>query len=158
MTAANGSAPAIDARELRSARKRAFTAAGKAIAALADEAARQRDALAAGEMPPGSPAVLRKAAEKYFALLETLDIMDSLLTPEALEVIYAEHAEPGQVAVSREDLALLTSVITSLHPEVPADDRTPLGRLTRAAHPGGLTPEMAAAVTEPDPGFPPQGS
>ena len=151
--AANGSAPAIDARELRSARKRTFTAATKALAALIDEVAHQRDAMSAGDVPPA--ASLRKAADKYLGLLATLDIQDSILTPEALE---AMHSEPGQVSVSREDLALLTSVITSMHPEVPADDRTPLGRLAAAARPGGLTPEMAAAITVPDPGFPPQGS
>jgi hypothetical protein len=148
---ANGSAPQIDARALRAARKRTFTAAGKACKALLEDLTTHDAELAAGHVPP--EAALAKQAGKYLSLLATLDTMDALLTPEVLEAIYGEHEAPGQVSVSREDLALLTGVITSMHPEVPADDRTPLGRLTAAAHPGGLGPsqlaETAAAVSIP---------
>ena len=120
--------------------------AKKAASVLAGEVAAHQEVLAAGIVPEAG---LRKTAEKYLRLLDTLDIQDPLLTPEALKAIHAEHEEPVlppalRVEVSREDLALLTSVVASQYPG-PADG-TPLGRL------------MAAAVPGPDPGFPPQGS
>jgi hypothetical protein len=149
MTAANGTAPQIDARELRAARKRTFTAAGKALANLEKIVVQDRVELGNGHVPP--QAALRKAADKYLGLLETLDIQDSLLTPEALEAIYAEHEEARQVSVSREDLALLTGVLISsgLVPEGAAMADGPLGRLNAAAHPAGLDASQLALVTIP---------
>jgi hypothetical protein len=153
---ANGTAPQIDASGLAAARKRTLAAAKRARTALADELGAHEGELKNGDVPPA--AGLRKTAEKYTRLLELLDMQDTLLTPEALEAVHSgyEESQNGQVTVSREDLALLTGVITSMHPG-PADG-TPLGRLVRAAH-GGLAPsEMADLAAEPDPGFPPQGS
>jgi hypothetical protein len=151
MTAQNGTAPGIDARELRAARKRTFTAAGKACKALLEDLTTHAAEFAAGRVPP--QAALRKQADKYLGLLETLDIQDSLLTPEALEAIYGEHEEPGQVSVAREDLALLTGVLLSsgLVPEGAAMADGPLGRLNAAAHPAGLDASQLALVTIPGP-------
>jgi hypothetical protein len=160
MTASqNGAAPGIDARELRAARKRTFTAASKALANLEEIVAQDRVELGNGDVPPA--AALRKQADKYLHLLAMLDLQDSLLTPEALEAIYAEHSEPGQVSVARQDLALFTTVVTqpqvlavlNMPQEVPED--SPLGRLVAAVN--ALTPEMAAAVSVPGPQVPSSG-
>jgi hypothetical protein len=146
MTTANGTAPHIDATQLATARRRTFTAVKKALAALEETAAQDMTELGNGDVPPA--AALRKAADKYLGLLADLDRMDALLTPEALEAVHLEHGEPdGQVTVAREDLALLTGVIAGLHPEVPADGSTPLGRLTAAADAGRLSPEQLAQIT-----------
>jgi hypothetical protein len=156
MTASqNGSAPAIDARELRAARKRTFTAATRACAVLADAVTADIATLAAGGVPDVSG--FRKMSEKYASKLDMLDLQDSLLTPEALEAIYGEHSEPGQVSVARDDLALLTGVIISagLVPEGAAAGNTPLGRLNTAVN--ALTPEMAALLTVPGPQSAPSG-
>jgi hypothetical protein len=162
MTASqNGTAPQIDARDLMSARKRAFAAATRACGILAEAAGADSATLANGGVPDA--AAFRKLSEKYLARLDMLGTMDSLLTPEALEAMHLEHEQdvldyPGW----RQDLALLTDVIPGVAPGASADINSPLGRLTRAAHPGRAAAEMAAelaaAVSVPDPGFPPQGS
>ena len=164
MTASqNGTAPQIDVRDLMSGRKRTLAAARKACKTLAGAAEADSVTLENGGVPDA--AAFRKAADKYARLLDTLNAMDSLLTPEALAAIHLEHEEPVlppalRVEVSREDLEPLVGFVTGMVPDGPQPG-TPLGRLTAALNgmPGALlTLPAAPAVPEPDPGFPPQGS
>ena len=145
--------PQIGARQLQALRTRTFTQAGKALATLADITSVHRREFDAGQVP--GAAGLRKAADKYLGLLATLDIADSLLTPEALE---AMHAEDGDgVVVSRGDLAPFVALLrgTGLVPRTVPED-TPLGRLSAAAG-SPVPPEVVklAAVPEGDPGYGP---
>ena len=146
---ANGTGPQVDARQLAALRKRRLAEAGKALQALLDAVNGHRGELDAGYVPPA--AGLRKLADKYLGLLDTLAIIDSILTPEALEAMTYED-DAGTVAVRRDDLALLTDVLRDarLTPTAVTED-TPLGGLTAAAYPGGLGPaEMAFLSVVPD--------
>jgi hypothetical protein len=151
---ANGT-PQAGARQLQSLRRRAFVAANKAVLALLDEAGEHRDALASGGVPPVTG--LRRLADKYFTQLTFLDVIDSVLTPEALEAVAncsdgleAMTAEDAvTVSVDRDALAMLTDVLrdSGLIP-AEVDENTPLGQLISAAR-GELRPreiaELAAA-------------
>lgn len=151
MTSANGSGSQADARQLAALRKRTFAQAKKALEALTGEAAGHQDEFTAGDVPSGSQ--LRKLAEKYARLLETIDVVDSVLTPEALEALAADDVpepEPGTVTVNRDALAMASEVIrdSGLLPGEPGPD-TPLGQLFRAA--GISCREMAAMASVPVP-------
>jgi hypothetical protein len=132
---ANGT-PQIDARQLIALRKRTFTAAGKALKSMLDEAVEHQAAMEAGNVPP--PDGLRRAADKYVDLLHTLWLADSVLTPQILEVMAGEPY--GTAVVDRSALALFTEVLRDsglLPAEIDPD--SPLGQLIGAAGTGPVS-------------------
>ncbi len=136
----------IDARQLAALRKRRFAETGRALKSLLDEAGAHQGALGTGDVPPADG--LRKLADRYLRLLGSLDIIDAVLTPEALEAVAAE--DDGKVAVRRDDLALLTEVVRGMVPGG-AEEDTPLGRLSFAAGTGPREmAELAAMAMVPD--------
>lgn len=125
----------IDARQLRAQRKRTFTAARKALQALAEAAAADSATLENGGAPD-TPA-MRKTAEKYLALLGTLDIIDSVLTPFPLSELPDWAEDAGTITVSRDDVDVLVQFCRGFVTEATGPvDGTPLGRLMLAAAAG----------------------
>jgi hypothetical protein len=144
--------PTIPARAVKSARAKHTTAMKRSLNLVADAVSEAQKLLGKGEIPADSFMV---HAQKYDLSRTALLLLDALATEE----------DSSEILVDRADVALLIQVFTGFQlapPPIPGDG-TPLGNLALAAGyappaADGPVPPATAAGTEPDPGFPPQGS